>query len=100
MDEPDDSPFPDPVEIPIEDAIDLHRFLPREIEDVVEGYLEAAVTRGFREVRIIHGRGQGVQRARVHRVLAQSPHVERFAEAPAERGGWGATLVWLRAPTR
>lgn len=96
-DEPDDdSPFPDPVVIPIEDALDLHRFLPREIEDVLEGYLEAAAERGFREVRIIHGRGRGVQRARVQRVLARSPHVERFADAPAERGGWGATLVWLR----
>lgn len=96
--EPDDSPFPDPVVIPIEDALDLHRFLPREIEDVLEAYLEAAALRGFREVRVIHGRGRGVQRARVQRVLARSPHVERFREAPAERGGWGATLVWLRAP--
>jgi DNA-nicking Smr family endonuclease len=94
----DEPPFPDPVEIPIEDALDLHRFLPREIEDVVEGYLEAAAERGFREVRIIHGRGHGVQRARVHRVLARSPFVERFVEAPGDRGGWGATLVWLRPP--
>jgi DNA-nicking Smr family endonuclease len=96
-DEQGDAPFPDPVEIPIEDALDLHRFLPREIEDVVEGYLEAAAERGFREVRIIHGRGRGVQRARVHRVLARSPLVLHFEEAPAERGGWGATCVWLRA---
>jgi DNA-nicking Smr family endonuclease len=95
-DEPEDPPFPDPVVIPIEDSIDLHRFRPPEIEGVVEGYLEAAAERGFREVRIIHGRGRGVQRARVHRVLARSPFVERFGEAPAERGGWGATLVWLR----
>ena len=95
-DEDDDAPFPDPVVIPIEDALDLHRFLPREIEDVLEGYLEAAAERGFREVRVIHGRGRGVQRARVQQVLARSPHVERFEEAPADRGGWGATLVWLR----
>lgn len=98
-DEDDDAPFPDPVVIPIEDALDLHRFLPREIEDVLEGYLEAAAERGFREVRVIHGRGHGVQRARVQRVLAQSPHVERFADAPGDRGGWGATLVWLRRVT-
>jgi DNA-nicking Smr family endonuclease len=97
-DEDDDSPFPDPVVIPIEDSLDLHRFLPREIEDVLEGYLEAAAARGFREVRVIHGRGRGVQRARVQRVLARSPHVERFADAPGDRGGWGATLVWLRVP--
>ena len=92
----DDSPFPDPVVLPIEDALDLHRFLPREIESVLEGYLEAAAERGFREVRVIHGRGRGVQRARVHRALSRSPHVLRFEEAPGDRGGWGATLVWLR----
>jgi len=95
-DERDDSPFPDPVVIPIEDSLDLHRFLPREIESVIDGYLEAAAERGFREVRVIHGRGLGVQRARVHRALSRSPHVERFEEAPGDRGGWGATLVWLR----
>lgn len=93
----DDDPFDEPVVIPIEESIDLHRFLPREIPEVVEAYLEAAAERGFREVRIIHGRGRGVQRHRVHRVLARDPHVERFEEAPAERGGWGATLAWLRA---
>ncbi|HXK24821.1 MAG TPA: Smr/MutS family protein [Myxococcota bacterium] len=95
-DDRDDSPFPDPVVIPIEDSLDLHRFLPREIENVLEGYLEAAAERGFREVRVIHGRGRGVQRARVHEVLARDPHVERFEEAPGDRGGWGATVVWLR----
>ena len=95
-DERDDSPFPDPVVIPIEDSLDLHRFLPREIESVLAGYLEAAAEHGFREVRVIHGRGRGVQRARVHRALSRSPHVLRFEEAPGDRGGWGATLVWLR----
>ena len=50
---------------------------------------------GFREVRLVHGRGRGVQRRRVHEVLAASPLVERFADAPPERGGWGATVVWL-----
>ena len=92
----DDCPFPEPVEIPIEESIDLHRFRPAEIADVVEAYLDAAVERGFREVRIIHGRGKGVQRHRVHRVLARHPAVERFAESPADTGGWGATLAWLR----
>ncbi len=95
---PEQSPFPDPVVIPIEDSIDLHLFRASEIGDVVEGYLEAAARRGFREVRIVHGRGRGVQRDRVQRLLAQSPHVERFADAPADRGGWGATLAWLRPP--
>lgn len=84
------------IEIPIEDSIDLHRFRPAEIAEVVEAYLEAAREKGLREVRIIHGRGRGVQRTRVHSRLARSSCVERFADAPADRGGWGATLVWLR----
>jgi DNA-nicking Smr family endonuclease len=92
----DDSPFDEPVVVPIEESIDLHRFLPSETRDVVEAYLEAAVERGFREVRIIHGRGRGAQRAQVRRVLERSPFVVRFADAPADRGGWGATLAWLR----
>lgn len=96
-DEPEDlEPFPETVEIPIEESIDLHWFRPSETGDVVDAYLEAAVAAGFREVRIIHGRGRGVQRHRVHRRLARSPHVERFADAPADLGRWGATRVWLR----
>ena len=91
----DEEPFPDPVEVPIEDALDLHPFRPAEIPAVVESYLEAAHAAGFREVRLIHGKGTGVQRAAVQRVLASSPIVERFAEAPPERGGWGATIAWL-----
>jgi len=87
------APMSRPVVIPIEDALDLHAFAPREIPSVVESYLEAAVEAGFREVRLIQGRG--VQRRRVHEVLAASPLVERFADAPPGRGGWGATVVWL-----
>jgi len=98
--EDDDGPFPEEiVVIPIEESIDLHLFRPSEIGDVVDGYLEAAVERGFREVRIIHGRGRGVQRNRVRRHLERSPLVESFADAPGERGGWGATLARLRPPT-
>ena len=89
--------FADPVVVPIEDSIDLHRFHPAEIADVVAGYLEAAWEAGFREVRIIHGRGKGVQRHRVQRLLARDPRVERFSDAPADRGGRGATLAWLSA---
>jgi dsDNA-specific endonuclease/ATPase MutS2 len=86
----------DAVTIPIEDALDLHPFAPREIPSVVESYLEAAVEAGFHEVRLIHGKGRGVQRARVHAVLAASALVVRFADAPPERGGFGATIAWLR----
>ncbi|HLK11437.1 MAG TPA: Smr/MutS family protein [Candidatus Binatia bacterium] len=85
-----------PVRIPIEDALDLHAFAPREVSSVVASYLEAAATAGFREVRLIHGRGRGVQRAAVQRLLATHPLVERFADAPPARGGLGATLAWLR----
>jgi hypothetical protein len=92
-----ESPFPDPIVLPIEDALDLHPFAPRDVASVVDAYLEEAARAGFREVRLVHGKGMGVQRERVRAVLARHPLVERFAEAPTERGGWGATLVWLRA---
>jgi len=88
-----------PVVVPIEDALDLHPFAPREIPSVVESYLEAAVEAGIREVRLIHGRGRGVQRERVRAVLAASPWVARFGDAPPERGGFGATIAWLRPPS-
>jgi dsDNA-specific endonuclease/ATPase MutS2 len=86
----------EPGVIAIEDAIDLHGFAPRDIPSVVEAYLEAAAERGLSEVRLIHGRGKGVQRRRVQEILAAHPLVERYADAPAYRGGWGATIAWLR----
>ncbi|MGE4651018.1 MAG: Smr/MutS family protein, partial [Myxococcota bacterium] len=72
-----DDPFGEPVEIPIEESIDLHWFRPAEQAEVAEAYVEAAAEAGFREVRIIHGRGRGVQRNLVHRRLPRSPHVLR-----------------------
>ena len=89
-------PGDEPVVVPIEDAIDLHPFAPREIPSVVESYLEAAQQSGFTEVRLIHGRGRGVQRARVQKLLTSHPLVASFRGAPSERGGLGATVVWLR----
>lgn len=86
----------EPVRIPIEDALDLHTFAPADIPSVVDDYLEEAHRRGLREVRLIHGRGRGVQRHIVQTLLARHPLVERFADAPPERGGWGATVVRLR----
>jgi DNA-nicking Smr family endonuclease len=82
--------------VPIEDSIDLHAFQPRDVLAVVTDYLEEAAKRGFHEVRLIHGRGKGVQRANVQALLAGHPLVERYRDAPATRGGWGATLVELR----
>ena len=86
----------DPVHLPIEDALDLHSFLPRDVPSVVEEYLRAARSRGFREVRLIHGRGIGVQRAIVRSLLRDHPLVAGFADAPEDRGGKGATVVRLR----
>ena len=86
----------EPVHLPIEDSLDLHAFAPKDVRPVVEEYLREAVARGFREVRLIHGRGIGVQRASVQALLAGHPLVQRFFDAPPERGGWGATVVVLR----
>ncbi len=95
MSDPDDDE--QPVVVPIEDALDLHPFAPREIPSVVEAYLDAAQEAGFTEVRLIHGRGIGVQRARVQATLGRLPMVASFRDAPPERGGLGATLVVLRS---
>lgn len=95
-DDPDLAGEDEPVPLPIEDAIDLHAFAPRDVPSVVEEYLHEAASRGFGEVRIIHGRGRGVQRAAVQRILAGHPRVARFFDAPPERGGWGATVAVLR----
>jgi len=94
-DDPFEAPDEEPIVVPIEDALDLHPFAPRDIPSVVESYLEAACAAGFREVRLIHGRGKGVQRERVRQLLRAHPRVRAFRDAPMERGGWGATLVEL-----
>jgi dsDNA-specific endonuclease/ATPase MutS2 len=86
----------EPVPIPIEDSIDLHSFGPRDVASVVEEYLKAAHARGFREVRIVHGRGIGVQRTIVRAVLSRHLLVVSFGDASAERGGWGATVARLK----
>jgi dsDNA-specific endonuclease/ATPase MutS2 len=85
-----------PIVVPIEDSIDLHAFAPKDIPGVVESYLEAAREAGFQEVRIIHGRGKGVQKERVRQVLGRSEHVVHFEAATPDRGGFGATVVRLR----
>ncbi len=85
-----------PRRIPIEDHIDLHVFSPKEISLLLEDYLEEAYRAGFRQVRIIHGRGTGTQRQRVRSVLSRHPLVETYGDAPPEAGGWGATVAVLR----
>jgi DNA-nicking Smr family endonuclease len=84
----------EPVPVPIEDAIDLHSFAPRDILSVVEEYLRAAQDAGFAEVRLVHGRGKGVQRAAIQRLLRDHPLVDRFWDAPESH--LGATVVRLR----
>ena len=86
-----------PTRLPISDTLDLHAFAPSEVAELVAEYLEAARAAGLREVRLIHGRGRGVQRATVHAVLARLPWVAGAREAPPDRGGWGATVVVLSA---
>jgi DNA-nicking Smr family endonuclease len=85
----------DPVVIPITDVFDLHPFAPRDARAALEAYLEEARLRGFTCVRIIHGRGIGAQREMVRRILNRTPGVLAFSDAPAEAGGWGATVVTL-----
>jgi dsDNA-specific endonuclease/ATPase MutS2 len=85
-----------PVRIPITDVFDLHSVPPRDVKGVVEAYLEEAHKQGFKALRIIHGRGIGVQREIVRSVLAKSEFVKSFKDAPAEAGGWGATVLTLR----
>ena len=96
----EDDPSEEPIVLPIEDSIDLHAFSPKDIPSVVESYLEAAREAGFREVRIIHGRGKGIQKERVRQVLGRSPHVEHFEEATPDRGGFGATVARLKPRLR
>src|SRR5262245_22907412 len=95
-----ESPFTEPIVLPIEDSIDLHAFAPKDIPSVVEEYLGQCALAKFREVRIIHGRGTGVQRNIVRSILRKHPAVVSFRDAPAEAGGWGATVVLLKMPQR
>lgn len=92
---PSEDPFGEPVRIPIEDVLDLHSVSPRDVKAVVEEYLTEANRLGFKGLRIIHGRGIGVQRELVRSILAATPYVISYSDAPAEAGGWGATVVTL-----
>jgi dsDNA-specific endonuclease/ATPase MutS2 len=92
-----DNPFPDTVIIEFQDVIDLHSIPPKQVRAVVEDYLEEARGRGVRWVRIIHGKGIGAQREVVRSILARTPFVVDYKDAPPEAGGWGATVVTLDA---
>lgn len=89
------NPFPEPVRLEIQDVFDLHMIAPRDIKLVVEEYLLEARRAGFRAVRIIHGKGTGVQRDMVRSILARTSFVSEWTDAPPEAGGWGATVALL-----
>ena len=90
---------PETIEIEITDTLDLHSFRPQEVAAVVGSYLEAALEAGFPSLRIIHGKGIGVQRRAVRSLLERHPGVLSFSDAPGEAGGWGATTVILNTDT-
>ena len=89
----------EPIQIPIEDVLDLHTFRPKDIADLLENYFDECIKAGIFSVRVIHGKGKGIQKKQVHRILQKNPQVKSFKDAPPEAGGWGATLVELKPPT-
>jgi dsDNA-specific endonuclease/ATPase MutS2 len=88
-----------PLELPLTDVLDLHSFPPSEVADLVRSYLEIAQEKGWTHVRIIHGKGRGVQRQTVRKILARDSRVASFADATGDAGGWGATLVTMGGST-
>ena len=89
------NPFPEPIHLEITDVIDLHTIPPRDVRRVVEEYLREAHRLGFRSVRLIHGKGRGVQRELVRSILARTPFVVSWTDAPPAAGGIGATIAHL-----
>jgi len=85
-----------PVKIDIEDVLDLHTFKPRDVPELLEDYIFECIKAGIFSIRIIHGKGKGVQKKRVQKLLKINPKVESFQDAPPEAGGWGATIVELK----
>lgn len=86
----------EPVELSIDGVLDLHAFSPREVGELIPDYLSACMQKGIYQVRIIHGKGKGILRSRVHSLLKKQKAVESFGLAGEEAGGWGATIVHLR----
>jgi DNA-nicking Smr family endonuclease len=86
----------EPVQMPIEDVLDLHTFHPRDVPELLEDYFSECIKAGIYSVRIIHGKGKGIQKKRVQELLRRNPKVQSFQDAPPEAGGWGATLAKLK----
>jgi dsDNA-specific endonuclease/ATPase MutS2 len=85
----------EPIQMPIEDVLDLHTFRPKDVVDLLENYFDECIKAGIFSVRVIHGKGKGIQKKQVRRILQKNPQVKSFKDAPPEAGGWGATLVEL-----
>jgi dsDNA-specific endonuclease/ATPase MutS2 len=90
-----DNPFPEAIDLEITDSLDLHAFSPKDVKAVTIAYLEEARKKGFRVVRLIHGKGIGVQREIVRSVLAETAFVSKFKSGDEFSGGWGATIAEL-----
>ena len=96
MDKEENNFFKEPVKLPLEDWIDLHTFSPKDTPEILEIYLKECYEAGFKEVRIIHGKGIGVQREIVRKTLSRSCLIDNFSQAPPEAGGWGATIATIK----
>lgn len=97
VDDEDEAVDPDAIaQLPIDGVLDLHTFRPRDVPDLVPTWLDECRAHGFTEVRIIHGKGTGTLRRTVHALLDRRDDVVEYRLAPADRGGWGATVVTLR----
>ena len=94
------NPFPDPIRLEIGDVFDLHTIAPRDVKRAVEEYLMEASVAGYRSVRIIHGKGKGVQREMVRSILTRTPFVADWTDAPPHAGGLGATIVHFKAQAK
>ena len=88
----------EPVRLPITDVFDLHTVPPRDVAAIVAEYLVEARANGLQHIRIVHGKGIGIQREIVRKILERSDFVLTYGEAPADAGGWGATLATLAPP--
>jgi DNA-nicking Smr family endonuclease len=86
----------EPITIPITDWLDLHSFSPRDMGELIPEYLELCQAQGYKVIRLIHGKGTGVLKARVRAILQHHPLVAGFADAEPEAGGWGATRVLIK----
>lgn len=90
------NPFPEPIELEITDSLDLHSFAPRDVKNVVQNYLLEANKKGFKLVRIIHGKGIGVQREIVRKILSETNFVKSYKTGDEFSGSWGATIVTFK----